>query len=81
MFLCSRILGVRHSVLAEVALSNKPLRGRATFRLQTCATTLVDGLVQLEASAWRDSGTSELSLEVHFRGTRAKGRGQNHRPS
>jgi len=46
MFLYSRIVGVRHSVLAEVALSNKPLRGRATFRLQICTTPLVDGLVQ-----------------------------------
>jgi hypothetical protein len=69
MFLYLRIVGVLHSVLAGVALSNMPLRGRATSRLQTCATRLVDGLVQLEASAWRDSGALGLSLEVdHFGG-------------
>jgi hypothetical protein len=42
----SSTTGVFHSVLTEVVLSNMPLRGRATPRLQTRASLKVDGLAR-----------------------------------
>ena len=61
----SRILGVRHSVYVEVALSHMPLRGRATCQPHIRATPLVGGRIALSTRP------GPTLTGVKFRGTRS----------